>query len=58
MIVIVLKRYIGIYDVVRNGDVLELELMVKNGVSINEVEEFDKFIFLYSVCNVGVLEVS
>ncbi|XP_011438957.3 ankyrin repeat domain-containing protein 42 [Magallana gigas] len=50
------KRYTGIHDAARNGDVLELESMVKNGASINEVEESDKFTPLHSACNAGALE--
>ena len=52
------KRYSGIHDAVRNGDVLELESMVKNGASINEVEDADKFTPLHTACNSGALEVS
>ncbi|KAJ8309897.1 hypothetical protein KUTeg_011762 [Tegillarca granosa] len=50
------KRYKGIHDAVSQGDVLELESMVKNGASINEVEEKDKFTPLHSACNAGALE--
>lgn len=39
------------------GDVLELEAMVKNGASINEVEEKDKFTPLHTAANIGALEV-
>lgn len=58
LIVTAPKRYTGIHDAARNGDVLELESMVKNGASINEVEESDKFTPLHSACNAGALEVS
>ncbi|KAJ8310030.1 hypothetical protein KUTeg_011895 [Tegillarca granosa] len=50
------KRYKGIHDAVNQVDVLELESMVKNGASINEVEEKDKFTPLHSACNAGALE--
>ena len=32
--------------------------MVKNGASINEVEDADKFTPLHAACNSGALEVS
>ena len=35
-----------------------LEQMVKNGASINEVEEKEKFTPLHTACNFGALEVS
>ena len=51
------KKYTGIHGAVECGDVLELEAMVKNGASINEVEEKDKFTPLHTACNSGALEV-
>ena len=50
--------YQSIHDAVRNSDVLHLEAMVKNGASINEVEDRDKFTPVHTACNVGALEVS
>ena len=50
-------NYQTIHDAVRNCDVLHLEVMVKNGASVNEVEPKDKFTPLHSACNVGALEV-
>ncbi|KAK3092458.1 hypothetical protein FSP39_003038 [Pinctada imbricata] len=50
------KRYRGIHDAVKHGDVEELEAMVKNGASINEVEDHDKFTPLHVSCNFGALE--
>ena len=47
------KKYTGIHGAVECGDVLELEAMVKNGASINEVEEKDKFTPLHTACNSG-----
>ncbi|KAK3801224.1 hypothetical protein RRG08_010447 [Elysia crispata] len=49
-------NYQSIHDAVRNCDVLHLELMVKNGASVNEVEPKDKFTPLHTACNVGALE--
>lgn len=51
------KKYTGIHGAVEVGDVLELEAMVKNGASINEVEEKDKFTPLHTAANSGALEV-
>ncbi|XP_067670309.1 ankyrin repeat domain-containing protein 42-like [Haliotis asinina] len=45
-----------IHDVVKNSDVFHLEAMVKNGASINEVDERDNFTPLHAACNVGALE--
>ena len=33
----------SVHDAVRNGDVLELESMIKRGASINEVDAREKF---------------
>ncbi|KAI8770636.1 ankyrin repeat domain-containing protein 42 isoform X1 [Biomphalaria glabrata] len=49
-------NYQSIHDAVRNCDVLHLEVMVKNGASVNEVEPRDKFTPLHTACNVGALE--
>ena len=51
------KKYASIHDAVSAGDVSALETMVKNGASINEVDERDKFTPLHCACNVGALEV-
>lgn len=45
-----------IHDAVRACDMLQLEAMVKNGASINEVENRDKFTPVHTACNVGALE--
>lgn len=50
------RSYQNIHDAVRNSDVLQLEAMVKNGASINEVEERDKFTPVHTACNTGALE--
>ncbi|XP_052782421.1 ankyrin repeat domain-containing protein 42-like isoform X1 [Mya arenaria] len=50
------KKYVNIHAAVSAGDVKALELMVKAGASINEVDEKDKFTPLHSACNVGALE--
>lgn len=50
------KKYSGIHDAVAHGDLAALETMVKNGASINEVDERDKFTPLHSACNTGALE--
>ena len=52
------KKYNKIHDAVAHGDLAALETMVKNGASINEVDERDKFTPLHSACNTGALEVS
>lgn len=49
-------NYQTIHDAVRNCDVLHLEVMVKNGASVNEVEPKDKFTPLHTACNTGSLE--
>lgn len=49
-------NYQSIHDAVKNCDVLHLEVMVKNGASVNEVEPRDKFTPLHSACNAGALE--
>ncbi|CAG5115429.1 unnamed protein product [Candidula unifasciata] len=49
-------KYCSLHDAVRNSDVVQLELMVKNGVSINEVDPKHKFTPLHTACNVGALE--
>lgn len=51
------KRYVTIHDAVKDGNVVELESMVKMGASINEVEDRDKFTPLHTACNFGALEV-
>jgi hypothetical protein len=43
---------------VRNGDVEELEMMVKSGASINEVDGKDKFTPTHWACHAGALEAS
>ncbi|XP_064638781.1 ankyrin repeat domain-containing protein 42-like isoform X2 [Lineus longissimus] len=48
--------YGNIHDAVRNGDVEELEMMVKSGASINEVDGKDKFTPTHWACHAGALE--
>ncbi len=51
-------KYSSIHDAVRNGDVRELEAMVKNGASVNEVDSTkDKFTPVHWACHRGALEV-
>ncbi|KAL3846546.1 hypothetical protein ACJMK2_017525 [Sinanodonta woodiana] len=50
------QQYNSIHDAVRHGNVEQLEQMVKNGASINEVDEKDKFTPLHMASNVGALE--
>ncbi|XP_076435411.1 ankyrin repeat domain-containing protein 42-like isoform X1 [Babylonia areolata] len=50
------RGYQSIHDAVRSSDVLHLEVMVKNGASINEVEDRDKFTPVHTACNIGALE--
>ena len=52
------KKYNKIHDAVAHGDLAALEMMVKNGASINEVDDRDKFTPLHSACNTGALEVN
>ena len=49
--------YKNIHDAVRHGDVEEMEMMVKQGASINEVDDHDKFTPVHWACHVGALEV-
>ncbi|BFZ00782.1 hypothetical protein BsWGS_03821 [Bradybaena similaris] len=49
-------NYGSLHEAVKNSDVLQLELMVKNGASINEVEQKHKFTPLHTACHVGALE--
>ena len=51
------RRFASTHEAVRNGDVEELEFMVKNGASLNEIDEKDKFTPLHWACHVGALEV-
>ncbi|XP_071954982.1 ankyrin repeat domain-containing protein 42-like [Antedon mediterranea] len=47
----------SVHEAVRQGDVLELEAMVKRGASINEVENTkDKFTPIHWACHTGSLE--
>ncbi|KAK6194561.1 hypothetical protein SNE40_000176 [Patella caerulea] len=46
----------SIHEAVKQSDVLSLEFMTKNGGSINEVEDVDKFTPLHTACNNGALE--
>ena len=50
-------NYKSIHDAVRNGDVLQVEFMVKNGAGINEVESDTKFTPMHCACYMGALEV-
>lgn len=52
------KQMASVHEAVQNGDVLELENMVKRGASINEVDRKDKFTALHWACHCGALEVS
>ena len=48
----------GIHDAVKEGNVQTLEVMVKNGASINEHDTTkDHFTPLHWACHVGSLEV-
>ena len=51
------KKYNNIHEAVASGDVTAVESMVKNGASINEVDDRDKFTPLHTACNSGALEV-
>lgn len=48
--------YKTVHDAVKHGDVLEMEMMVRQGASINEVDDHDKFTPLHWACHVGALE--
>ncbi|XP_071501313.1 ankyrin repeat domain-containing protein 42-like [Diadema antillarum] len=50
------QRLLSVHDAVRNGDVLELEAMVKRGASMNEVDSRDKFTPLHWAAHSGALE--
>ncbi len=51
-------KYTCIHDAVKNGDVRELEAMVKAGASVNEVDNTkDRFTPLHWACHRGALEV-
>ncbi|XP_077987625.1 ankyrin repeat domain-containing protein 42-like isoform X2 [Glandiceps talaboti] len=50
------KYLASVHEAVRNGDVLELESMVKRGASINEVDAKDKFTPLHWACHAGSIE--
>ena len=50
-------NYKSIHDAVRNGDVIQVEFMVKNGAGINEVESDTKFTPMHCACYMGALEV-
>ena len=50
-------RYAGIHDTVKNGDTSELEAMVKDGASVNELENTkDRFTPMHWACHKGALE--
>ncbi|CAK8690548.1 unnamed protein product [Clavelina lepadiformis] len=49
-------NYKSIHEVIRHGDVIQLEVMVKNGAGINEVEPETKFTPVHWACYVGALE--
>ena len=52
-------KYESVHEAVRHGDVEELEAMVKDGASINEIDGTkDKFTPLHWACHVGALEVN
>jgi len=49
----------GIHDAVKDGNVQTLEVMVKNGASLNEHDTTkDHFTPLHWACHIGSLEVS
>ena len=52
-------KYTSIHDAVKFGDVRELEAMVKQGASVNEVDATkDRFTPMHWACHRGALEVS
>lgn len=51
--------YASVHDTVKAGDVKALEAMVKEGASINEVDNTrDRFTPLHWACQTGALEVT
>ena len=52
------RQLMSVHEAVKNGDVLELENMVKRGASINEVDNKDKFTPLHWAAHRGAIEVS
>ena len=52
-------RYASIHEAVCQGDVNELEAMVKEGASVNEIDDTkDRFTPMHWACHKGALEVS
>ena len=52
------SKYASIHDAVKNGDVKELEVMFKEGASLNEIDATrHRFTPLHWACHVGALEV-
>lgn len=51
-------RFKSVHEAVQNGDVDELAAMVKDGASVNEVEDAkDRFTPMHWACHKGALEV-
>ena len=52
-------RYGTVHETVKNGDFRELEMMVKAGASVNEVDTTkDRFTPIHWACHKGALEVA
>ena len=51
------RKYASIHEAVRVGDVEELERMVRDNASVNEVDQREKFTSLHWAAYVGALEV-
>ena len=53
------RSFASVHEAVKNGDVGELEAMVKNGASVNEIDNTkDRFTPLHWACHRGALEVN
>lgn len=51
-------RYSNVHEAVCHGDVSELEAMVKDGASVNEIDDTrDRFTPMHWACHRGALEV-
>ncbi|CAH1780621.1 unnamed protein product [Owenia fusiformis] len=50
------RKFGTIHEAVRHGDVEEMEGMVKDGASINEIDDGHKFTPLHWACQVGAIE--
>ena len=52
-------RFSSIHEAVQNGDVQELEGMVRDGASVNEIDcTKDRFTPMHWACHRGALEVN